>query len=38
MIRRGALFATIWWYWFHRSTSGSVYACLIWNVMLRRVL
>ncbi|QPD05118.1 MAG: hypothetical protein Nkreftii_002892 [Candidatus Nitrospira kreftii] len=38
MIRPWVFIAEVWWYWFHRSTSDSVYACLIWNATLRRVL
>jgi hypothetical protein len=38
MLRPWALIAEAWWYWFQRSTSDSVYACLIWNATLRRVL
>jgi hypothetical protein len=38
MIRPWAFIAEVWWYWFYRSTADSMYACLIWNETLRRVL
>ncbi len=38
MIRLWAFIAEVWWFWFHRSTADSMYACLIWNATLRRVL
>ena len=38
MIRPWDLMVEVWWYCFPRTTSDSVYACLIWNATLRRVL
>lgn len=38
MIRPCALIAEAWWHCFHRSSFNPVYACLIWNQTLRRVL
>lgn len=38
MIRPCARIAEAWWYYFHRSYADPMYACLIWNQTLRRVL
>jgi hypothetical protein len=38
MIRPWVLIAEAWWFCFRRSSSDSIYACLIWNATLRRVL
>jgi hypothetical protein len=38
MMGRWAFLGEVWWYWFRRSTAGPVYACLIWNATLRKVL
>lgn len=38
MIRPWALIVATWWNAFHRSASDPMYAYLIWNETLRRVL
>ena len=38
MIRPWAFIEEVWWYWSHQSNANSMYACLIWNATLRRVL
>lgn len=38
MIKLWALIAEAWWYCFYRSSSDSMYASLIWNGTLRRML
>lgn len=38
MIRPWDFIAEVWWYCFFRSYSDSIYASLIWNGTLRRVL
>ncbi|TKS61061.1 MAG: hypothetical protein EWM72_00830 [Nitrospira sp.] len=38
MIRLRTVIAEAWWHCFHRRSSDSIYACLIWTEALRRVL
>ena len=38
MVRLWTVIAETWWDCFHRSSSDSIYACLIWTETLRRVL
>ena len=38
MTRPWDFMVEVWWYCLPRTTADSVYACLIWNATLRRVL
>ncbi len=38
MIGPWTLIAEAWWHCFHENASNPIYACLIWNATLRRVL
>ena len=38
MTRPWTVIAEAWWHCYHRSSSDSIYTCLIWTETLRRVL